>query len=278
MSEERKYYCLCEANCKFETMTKEQILAAIAQAAETGLVVDPDAGFISKVKEANEGKYVTFWVGTQAQYNALSSVEANCLYIITDDTTKEDFEKFAANIQQTAEAAAETAQAADANCAAALETAEEANANANAAVATANAAATEAAAAVATADAATETANIAATSAAEAVETANEALDNAGIKREFNVKASSSTGDLELSYSKNAAWFYIVEVMDSTGTSSVYSRETMALDYYSLISENTYEFACGAKICGYLSGKKVTVMITNENDTKFRLSRFTGYL
>lgn len=73
-------------------MTKEQILAAIAQA--TGVVdIDPDAGFVAKVKETNSGQYVTFWVGTQAQYNAIGEKATNCLYIITDDTSKDDFEK-----------------------------------------------------------------------------------------------------------------------------------------------------------------------------------------
>lgn len=97
MSEEKKYYCYCSSNCRYETMTKEQILAAIAQA--TGATnVDPDAGFISKVKETNSGQYVTFWVGTQAQYNEIATKATNCLYIITDDTTKADFEKAAANL------------------------------------------------------------------------------------------------------------------------------------------------------------------------------------
>lgn len=86
MSDGRKYYCLCDSNCKFETMTKEQILSAIAQAVETGSVGDCDAGFISKVKEKNGGNYVSLWVGTQAQYNSIATPEQNCLYIITDDT------------------------------------------------------------------------------------------------------------------------------------------------------------------------------------------------
>ena len=97
---ERKYYCYCDSNCKFETMTKEQILAAIAQAAETGLVVDPDAGFIAKVKEQNAAGNVTFWVGTQAQYNALTSTEVNCLYIITDDNTEAELNELLAEIQK----------------------------------------------------------------------------------------------------------------------------------------------------------------------------------
>lgn len=87
---ERKYYCFCDANCKAETMTKEQILAAIAQAVETGSVGDCDTGFITKVKEMNGGDYVTFWVGTRVQYNAIKEHEKNCFYIITDDTTDTD--------------------------------------------------------------------------------------------------------------------------------------------------------------------------------------------
>ena len=85
MSDGKKYYCFCGSNCRYETMTKEQILAAIAQAVQTGKVGDCDTGFITKVKETNGGRYVTFWVGTQAEYNALATKELNCMYIITDD-------------------------------------------------------------------------------------------------------------------------------------------------------------------------------------------------
>ena len=89
---EKKYYCYCDSNCKYETMTKEQILAAIAQAAAGGLVFDTEAAVISKVKEMNAGGFVTFWVGTQAQYNALGSINASCMYIITDNTWQQDIE------------------------------------------------------------------------------------------------------------------------------------------------------------------------------------------
>lgn len=87
MSDGRKYYCFCEANCRFETMSKEQILAAIAQAAESGLVFDTEAAFITKVKEGNAGGFVSFWLGTQAQYNAhvaRGEKDPNCFYILTD--------------------------------------------------------------------------------------------------------------------------------------------------------------------------------------------------
>lgn len=93
MSEERKYYCLCEDNCKFETMTKEQILAAISQALETGKVQNVDGGFITKVKEKNIGGFLSFWCGTQAQYNAISVKDKNCLYIITDEAGDVDLEQ-----------------------------------------------------------------------------------------------------------------------------------------------------------------------------------------
>lgn len=89
---EKKYYCYCDSNCKYETMTKEQILAAIAQAAEGGMVYDTETAVISKVKELNAGGFVTFWVGTQAEYNALASADANCVYIITDNTWQQDVE------------------------------------------------------------------------------------------------------------------------------------------------------------------------------------------
>ena len=87
MSDGRKYYCLCEANCRFETMSKEQILAAIAQAAEHGLVFDENAAFITQIKEKNAGNTLSFWVGTQAQYNALvanGEKDPLCHYILTD--------------------------------------------------------------------------------------------------------------------------------------------------------------------------------------------------
>ena len=116
MSDGKKYYCFCGSNCKYETMTKEQILAAIAQAVATGSVGDVDTGFVSTIKEKNGGRGVTFWVGTQAQYNALASKEENCMYILTDDTTSTDLlrtvNQMAQDCSAAAKAAADAAQAA----------------------------------------------------------------------------------------------------------------------------------------------------------------------
>ena len=90
MADERNYYVLCADNCKFPAMTKEQTLAAIAQAIETGEIKDVDAGFVTKLKEQNGGAPLMFWVGTQAQYNEIAEKVNNCFYIITDDTTYDD--------------------------------------------------------------------------------------------------------------------------------------------------------------------------------------------
>lgn len=108
----RKFYCFCDANCKFETMNKEQILAALSDLMSKAHVEDgclyldfdasafegmDDGAFITKVKESNAGGDVSFWIGTEAQFNAIApTVEADSViaridkngkvYICTDDS------------------------------------------------------------------------------------------------------------------------------------------------------------------------------------------------
>lgn len=108
MSNERKYYVLCSSNCKFESMTKEQILAAIAQAVETGEIQDVDTGFVTTIKEQNNGKGLKFWVGTQAEYNALETKATNCFYIITDDTYSDDINAAVEEMKKEVEALSDT--------------------------------------------------------------------------------------------------------------------------------------------------------------------------
>lgn len=79
-----------ESKSIFEGMTKEQILAAIAEAIEGGTISDIDTGFVTTIKEQNSGAGLKFWVGTTAQYNALTEYETNVLYIKTDDTSAAD--------------------------------------------------------------------------------------------------------------------------------------------------------------------------------------------
>ena len=69
----------------FEGMTKEQIYELIAEM--TGETVqDIDQAFITKLKEINKGNSIRLWVGTSAEYNALTVREDDVLYICTDDS------------------------------------------------------------------------------------------------------------------------------------------------------------------------------------------------
>lgn len=90
---ERNYWVLCDDNCRFPAMTKEQILTAIAQAVSEGTVGDIDAGFIQTIKTIN-GVPLRFFYGKQYEYEALTDEEKENLFaIITNDTTKEGIEK-----------------------------------------------------------------------------------------------------------------------------------------------------------------------------------------
>ena len=94
MAETPKVYVICDQNCKFEGMTKEQILTAITQAVENGTIGDVDTGFVQTVKTIN-GIGLKFFVGTQAQYMELTEEDkANLYAIITDDTTLAGLQKF----------------------------------------------------------------------------------------------------------------------------------------------------------------------------------------
>ncbi len=88
-----KVYALCGTNCRYETLTKEQIITAIANAVQNGDIGDIDAGFITTIKEQNGGEGLRFWVGTMAAYNALTEKSADILYIVTDDNTLGDIEQ-----------------------------------------------------------------------------------------------------------------------------------------------------------------------------------------
>lgn len=97
---ERNYFVFSENNCKFESLTKEQILSAIEQAVDSGKIKDVDTGFVTKIKEQNKNAGLMFWVGNQAEYNALESKKNNCLYIITDDRRNESIDLIWNNLGQ----------------------------------------------------------------------------------------------------------------------------------------------------------------------------------
>lgn len=86
---DRTYYCFCDSGCKFETLTKEQILTAITQAVNNGTIGNIDTGFITTVKTIN-GTPLKFFVGTQYEYDVLTAEEKQNLFaVITNDTAKD---------------------------------------------------------------------------------------------------------------------------------------------------------------------------------------------
>ena len=88
---ERNYYVISDDGCKFPSMTKEQIYALLDETLASGhLPTDyQTAGFVNKIKEQNRGCELQFWVGTEADYNALETKPENTFCIISDDTTKD---------------------------------------------------------------------------------------------------------------------------------------------------------------------------------------------
>lgn len=73
-------------------LTQEQIITLVNNIVSTGSVGDIDTGFVTKLVEQNRHRALRFWIGTQAEYNALSTKIANTFYIITDDSFKADTE------------------------------------------------------------------------------------------------------------------------------------------------------------------------------------------
>ena len=88
----RKYYVISDDNCKFESLTKEEILTAIAQAIESGEISDVDTGFVTTIKETNHNVGLKLWYGTQQEYNALQTLDDDTFYIIKDDTRLDNIE------------------------------------------------------------------------------------------------------------------------------------------------------------------------------------------
>lgn len=98
MPEELKVYSLDDAANKYESMTKEQIITAITQAVNEGTISNIDAGFITKIQEMNKKGVLKWWIGTQAEFNALSTKDNDTLYLFTDDPLFNDFKSSLASL------------------------------------------------------------------------------------------------------------------------------------------------------------------------------------
>lgn len=99
-----KVYVICDSNCKYEGMTREQILTAITQAVNNGTIGNIDTGFISTVKTIT-GTPLRFFVGTQYEYDALTDTQKENLFaIISNDSTKEGILASIAALEEDTEA------------------------------------------------------------------------------------------------------------------------------------------------------------------------------
>lgn len=90
MAKELEVFALDDGANKHLTMTREQITAAIIEAVNNGTIDNIDAGFITKIKELNNNKELQFWIGTNAEFDALKEKSTDTLYVFTDDPTIED--------------------------------------------------------------------------------------------------------------------------------------------------------------------------------------------
>ncbi len=93
-------FALDEGANKHLTLTKEQIYTAIDSYLKTGNPpTDIDDGFITTLKEINEGEGIKLWIGTMAEYEALETKQDNVLYLFSDDPTVEDIEAAITTLQ-----------------------------------------------------------------------------------------------------------------------------------------------------------------------------------
>lgn len=92
-------YGVCDNNCKHLVYTREEVLSLLRQAVEDQslLNVDAELAAIKKVIEINGGDNVVFWVGSEAEFNALDPAPVvsrfiprrgidGTVYICIDDT------------------------------------------------------------------------------------------------------------------------------------------------------------------------------------------------
>lgn len=96
-----KVYGFCNANCKWEVPTTEQLYSILQQLMESGSLAGCDPALspvVKLIQEQHGGKQLSLWMGTEAEFNALDPqpvaslvmlrTDANGqLYLCTDDST-----------------------------------------------------------------------------------------------------------------------------------------------------------------------------------------------
>ena len=83
MSEQRNVWGFCDDNCKFLVYTREEVLSLLQQAINDGSLqnIDPEYAAIKKIVDSNGGDNITFWTGTEAEFNALDPKPAISYFI-----------------------------------------------------------------------------------------------------------------------------------------------------------------------------------------------------
>ena len=77
-----------EANSKYDACVEAtEVANATLGELESIKAELANGGYITSFREINHGHYLSFWVGTQAEYNALENIPQDCYVIITDDMT-----------------------------------------------------------------------------------------------------------------------------------------------------------------------------------------------
>ena len=101
-----RYYVFDSLKNAYESMTKQQIIAAIAEA--TGNTpTNIDDAFITMIQEQNAGRSLKFWKGTSAQYAAVSPKDADTFYIVSDDDSIEELQEAVQELSGSLETTAE---------------------------------------------------------------------------------------------------------------------------------------------------------------------------
>lgn len=76
-------YGICDNNCRYPVYTRDEVLSLLQQAINDGSLrnIDADYAAIKKIVDQNGGKDVAFWIGTEAQFNALDPKPATSHFI-----------------------------------------------------------------------------------------------------------------------------------------------------------------------------------------------------
>lgn len=89
MPDTRNYYVLCDDDCRFPAMTAEQVIAAIAEATGNIPSEHVDDAFITKIKSSGQEKNISFWYGTESEFNEITPAPAaNAIFIRVDNNGK----------------------------------------------------------------------------------------------------------------------------------------------------------------------------------------------